>query len=183
MLKGKRKYPICSYLHTAMRSFCKRLNSDWLCLVVAFLVLANTIGACSWNQETACRKPTLTGTGTVALRLMEAKYVGLEVSYEESTSTNKGTSTVGNFHIGRPNWYSHNLGDDGAIYLWIGYEYPIWVKTSNREPINPVQCELGEYVASLIVTDGDVTLVRDAQETKLEAPEPGGITGYVTILE
>ena len=179
-VKGKTQI---SYLHTAMRSICKRLNSGWFYSALAFLTLANMIGACSWNQETACRKPTLTGTGTVALRLIEAKYVELEVSYEESTSTNKGTSTVGNFHIGRPNWYSHNLGDDGVIYLWIGYEYPIWIKTSNQEPVNPVQCELGEYVASLIVTDGDVTLIRDAQETKLEAPEPGGITGYVTILE
>ena len=178
----KRKTQI-SYLHTAMCSICKRLSSDWLCPAVAFLVLANTIiGACGWNHQTACRKPTLTGTGTVALRLIEAKHVKLEASYEESTSTNKGTSTVGNFHIGRPNWYSHNLGDDGVIYLWIGYEYPIWIKTSDRKPINPVQCELGEYVASLIVTDGDVTLIRDAQETKLEAPEPGGITGYVTVF-
>lgn len=79
MLKGKRKYPICSYLHTAMRSICKRLNSVWLYSAVAFLALANMIGACSWNQETACRKPTLTGTGTVALRLIEARYVELEV--------------------------------------------------------------------------------------------------------
>lgn len=166
-----------------MRSIGNRLSSDWLCPAVAFWVLANTIGACGWNHETACRQPTLTGTGTVALRLIEAKYVELEVSYEESTSTNKSTSTVGNFHIGRPNWYSHNLGNDGVIYLWIGYEYPIWVKTSNREPVNPVQCKLGEYVASLIVTDGDVTLIQDAQETKLEAPEPGGISGYVTTFE
>ena len=107
-----REKPICIQ---QCAQFANDWSSDWLCPAVAFLVLANTIGACGWNHETTCRKPTLTGTGTVALRLIEAKHVKLEASYEESTSTNKGTSTVGNFHIGRPNWYSHNLGDDGAI--------------------------------------------------------------------
>jgi len=36
-----------------------------------------------------------------------------------------------------------------VIYFWIGHEYPNWIKTSDREPIDPVQCRLGEYVASL----------------------------------
>ena len=172
-----------SYLHTATRSICKRLGKAWLCPTVAFIAFASTIGACSWGPETACRKPTLSGTKAVALRLVGTGQVELVVSNGERTSTHEGNRTVAFLHIRRPIWHSHHLKDDGVIYFWIGYEYPNWIKTSNGEPIGPVQCRLGEYVASLIVTDGDVTLVQDGRETKLEAPEPSGISGYVTVFE
>ena len=165
--------------------------SAWLCSIVAFMTFTSTLGACSWGLETACRKPTLAGTETVALRLVETRQVELVVFTGERTSTHESTRTVADVHIGRPIWHSHHLPiwhshhliDDGVIYFWIGYEYPNWIKTLNREPIDPVQCRLGEYVASLIVTDGDVTLVQNGRETKLEAPEPSGSSGYITVFE
>ena len=157
--------------------------SAWLCLVVVSIAFASTMRACSWGSETACRKPTLSGAETVALRLVGTRHAELVVFYEESTSTHKSTRIAANFTIGRPTWHSYHLKDDGMIYFWIGYEYPSWIKTSDQEPINPVQCRLGEYVASLIVTDGNVTLVRDGRETKLEATEPGAFSGYITMFE
>lgn len=147
------------------------------------MAVASTIGACSWGPETTCRKPTFAGTETVALRLVGTRHAELVVFYEASTSTHKRTWIAANFTIGRPTWHSYHLKDSGMIYFWIGYEYPDWIKTSNREPINPVQCRLGEYVASLVVTDGDVTLIRNGRETKLEATEPGALSGYITVFE
>lgn len=157
--------------------------SAWLCLTLAFTAVASTIVACSWGPKTSCQRPTLAGTETVALRLVEMREVELVVFDGERTSTHESNRTVAYVHIGRPTWHSHHLIDDGVIYFWIGYEYPNWIKTSNREPIDPVQCRLGEYVASLIVADGDVTLVQNGRETKLEAPEPSGISGYITMFE
>ena len=159
--------------------------SAWLCPIVAFIAFASTMSACSWGPETACRKPTLAGTETVALRLIETRQVELVVFNGERTSTHESNRAVAyvHVHIGRPTWHSHHLIDDGVIYFWIGYEYPNWIKTSDREPIDPVQCRLGECVASLIVTDGDVTLVQNGRETKLEAPEPSGMSGYITVFE
>ena len=166
---------------TVTRSICKRQGKVWLCPIVAFIAFA--IGACSWSPETTCRKPTLAGTETVALRLVGTRHVELVVLYGESTSTHEALWIGPSLTIGQPTWHSYHLKDDGVIYFWIGYEYPNWIKTSNREPIDPVQCRLGEYVASLIVTDGDVTLVQNGRETKLEAPEPGGLSGYITVFE
>ena len=165
-----------------MRSICKRPDKTWLCTTITFIAFISTIGSCSWVPEATCRKPTSSGSEMIALRLVDARQVELVVFYGESTSTHESTWTL-SLDIGRPTWHSYHLKDEGVIYLWIGHEYPRWLKTSNREPIDPVQCRLGDYVASLIVTDGDTTLVRNGHETKLEAPEPGGLSGYINIFE
>ena len=161
----------------------KRPNSGWICVVIALLALAN-MGACSWNQETACNLPTLTGE-TVALRMIGANRVELVIHYEKATSVHDRISTSAevDFGISTSTWYSVNLEEKGIIYFWIGDEYPEWVKTSTRVPIESAECRLGQKVASLIVTDGDVTLVRDDRETQIEALPSGGLGGHISIFE
>lgn len=140
-----------------------------------------SLGACSSNPATICATPTLIQTEVVGLRLIGEDAVELVLSSDSRTlSLSRLTG------ISQPERFAMNLEERGVVYVWIGNsnsdQFPKWLSTSDQEPLMSTQCRLGERATSVVVTNGNVTLMQDANEITWEAPPAGALGGQISLF-
>lgn len=153
-----------------------------LCRTIGCLMLVGLAG-CS-QPVTVCTTPTLSEPATVGFMPIGPQTIELV------KHTNDETTTIATFTgESRTTWFAAQVNDDEAVYGWVGADktatdmFPTWTAADNRTPIEPTLCQIGRDSYSIIVATDDVMLKTESEQTLLEMPRTGGITGHISMLE